>query len=77
MILREKQHEKAYTNKELQELLRQYPDKALVMFQDFNFNSSKKELIKDVIYREETYPNYEEKGCSIILVSKFLNLKKK
>ena len=69
-------NERVFRNKELQQVLKQYPDNALVMFQDFTFNSSKKQLIKDIVFREEIYPNHEKKGASIIFISEYLNLGK-
>lgn len=71
-----KGNEKAITNKDLQDLLKKYPDDALILFQDFNFSSSKKQVVKDVIIRKECYPNYKNtNGLSIILINEFLNFK--
>ena len=69
--------EKAITNGELIKFLKNYPEDDLIMFQDFNFSSGKKETVKDVIIRKEEYPfNNNEKGETIILINEFLNLNK-
>lgn len=81
IIAKEKQkksNEKAFTNADLIKILEKLPKDALIMFQDYNFKSGKKEIVKDLIVRTESYPlNNNEGGESIILINQFLNLKKK
>lgn len=75
---RKKTNEKAFTNADLIKILEKLPKEAIIMFQDYNFKSGKKEIVKDLIVRTESYPlNHNESGESIILINQFLNLKKK
>ena len=68
-------NERAFRNGDLIKILKEYPEDSIILFQDFNFKSSKKQVVRDVIVRQEQYPlNKCENGKSIILINKFLNL---
>ncbi|MBQ3414209.1 MAG: hypothetical protein IJH39_02450 [Clostridia bacterium] len=70
-----KGNERAFRNGDLIKILKEYPEDSIILFQDFNFKSSKKQVVRDVIVRQEHYPlNKCENGKSIILINKFLNL---
>lgn len=71
-----KGNEKAFRNGELINILKEYPEDSIILFQDFNFKSSKKQVVRDVIVRQEEYPlNKTKNGKSIILINQYLNLK--
>jgi len=56
------------TNGELIELLKNYPDDSIVLFQDLKFNSSKKEPVNDIIIRNEEYLNHNNKKSQAIIL---------
>ena len=63
------------TNGELIELLKNYPDDSIVLFQDLKFNSSKKEPVNDIIIRNEEYLNHNnKKSQAIILLNKMVSI---
>ena len=76
MIIAKEQRKKPITSGQLIKFLKQYPPESIIFFQDFNFKSSKKQVVKDLIFREESYPfNDNKQGKSVILINQFLNLK--
>jgi len=68
----------SYTVERLIEVLSKYEPKANIMFEDFNFKSSVKEPVLDVIFQEEEYPTYNniKRVHRVILVNKNLNFDK-
>lgn len=68
----------SYNVKQLMEVLSQYEPDALVQFEDFNFSSSCKENVLDVVFQEEVYPSYDnmKRVHRVILINKKLNFDK-
>lgn len=70
------ENKESLTNGDLIKLLKNYPKDSIVLFQDLNFSSSKKEAVNDVVVREEEYINHDTKTKAIILLNKCLVLGK-
>lgn len=56
------------TNGELVNILKNYPDNAIILFQDLSFNSSQKQPINDIVIREEEYINHKNKKTKAIIL---------
>lgn len=74
----ERESNSSYNVKQLMEVLSQYEPDALVQFEDFNFSSSCKENVLDVVFQEEVYPSYDnmKRVHRVILINKKLNFDK-